>query len=476
MGSSAYGPPPPGSMQIAESIAAGSLYGTESQMDFGPSPSSAYGEGFHTSQHRGLPGTNPYPDSPIPRGIGLLQHADGRSLHHHSYANQSHEQHDRPTHTNHHHHQQQPLRQYPLERERCKKDELDELDDRGSDASYYARRPKLYRSRSGSALSSSSESSDGRMSVLSQRRSATLPQHRQSHGQSHRSPSFGQAHSPITPSPLSLASRVPVPERKGHQTSSSVDARENHTRERRRRLSVDVLPDERRRQRRLSVDAAEDGDIKARHRFSSMNGRQEDDKRSRNGEANYYEEVRQGHQYQEQQQPPEHHRQDHYPPPPPSSHLLSPPSPYRSLTSPTRHRHRSTSEIPFPTARFPSPTPSSRYLAVPNESLSQLRITIPRRRAVTMNHEQQQQQHHRSPRSPSHYEPRSAQPMMGYAGSEGGDGFNDGASMAASHMTFMDGSMGGRTSQYGLPKYPHIVKPDYRRFCVQRGTADVFLD
>jgi sorting nexin-25 len=44
-----------------------------------------------------------------------------------------------------------------------------------------------------------------------------------------------------------------------------------------------------------------------------------------------------------------------------------------------------------------------------------------------------------------------------------GIGVDDGASVAGSAMTFMDGAMGGRTSQYGLPKYPHQAKPDPRR-------------
>ena len=47
----------------------------------------------------------------------------------------------------------------------------------------------------------------------------------------------------------------------------------------------------------------------------------------------------------------------------------------------------------------------------------------------------------------------------------GGDAYDDGASVAGSAMTFMDGPVAGRTSHYGLPKYPHQAKPDYRR-CV----------
>lgn len=55
--------------------------------------------------------------------------------------------------------------------------------------------------------------------------------------------------------------------------------------------------------------------------------------------------------------------------------------------------------------------------------------------------------------------------------------YDDSASVASdSRMTLEDGAVSGRTSQYGLPRYPHQPKMDYRRFCVQRGNADVFLD
>lgn len=53
--------------------------------------------------------------------------------------------------------------------------------------------------------------------------------------------------------------------------------------------------------------------------------------------------------------------------------------------------------------------------------------------------------------------------MVGGGG--GGEIYDDGASVAGSAMTFMDGPVAGRTSHYGLPKYPHQAKPDYRR-CV----------
>ena len=43
--------------------------------------------------------------------------------------------------------------------------------------------------------------------------------------------------------------------------------------------------------------------------------------------------------------------------------------------------------------------------------------------------------------------------------------YDDGSSIAGSALTFLDGPVDGRTSQYGLPKYPKEMKPDYRR-CV----------
>lgn len=46
---------------------------------------------------------------------------------------------------------------------------------------------------------------------------------------------------------------------------------------------------------------------------------------------------------------------------------------------------------------------------------------------------------------------------------EPGTLYDDGASVAGTALTFMDGAVGGRVSQYGLPKYPHQPKMDYRR-------------
>ena len=66
---------------------------------------------------------------------------------------------------------------------------------------------------------------------------------------------------------------------------------------------------------------------------------------------------------------------------------------------------------------------------------------------------------------------------MGFGGSQyqtpsvvGGHGqgpveqYDDGSSIAGSALTFLDGPVDGRTSQYGLPKYPREMKPDYRRW------------
>ncbi|CAD6568824.1 MAG: hypothetical protein TREMPRED_004788 [Tremellales sp. Tagirdzhanova-0007] len=77
---------------------------------------------------------------------------------------------------------------------------------------------------------------------------------------------------------------------------------------------------------------------------------------------------------------------------------------------------------------------------------------------------------------PQALDPNMEQPPPLYAGTAPSEVYDDGASIAESAMTFMDGPVQGRTSQYGLPKYPHTPKMDYRRFCVQRGNADVYLD
>jgi hypothetical protein len=74
-------------------------------------------------------------------------------------------------------------------------------------------------------------------------------------------------------------------------------------------------------------------------------------------------------------------------------------------------------------------------------------------------------------------------PMGGMSGGMGGpmgggmEGYDDSGSVAGSAMTFMDGAMGGKTSQYGLPKYPHQAKPDPRRwvFLFEIGWDDGWL-
>jgi hypothetical protein len=113
-----------------------------------------------------------------------------------------------------------------------------------------------------------------------------------------------------------------------------------------------------------------------------------------------------------------------------------------------RHRHRSTSQVPPPNrARAPSPSPSSEY--------SRDALTVPhRRRAVSLQQFDAPQPHPYAYQTPS------------VAGIGPVEMYDDGASVAASHMTFMDGSVAGRVSQYGLPKYAHHPKADYRRWVV----------
>lgn len=109
---------------------------------------------------------------------------------------------------------------------------------------------------------------------------------------------------------------------------------------------------------------------------------------------------------------------------------------------PRIHRHHSASQhshVPPPN-RAPSPSPSAvRYL----------QVETPRRRAVSMHGDM-------NPMPPTGY---MAPPSV-----SGSDRYHDGASVAGSGMTFMDPPVGGRVSQYGLPKYPHQPKMDYRRY------------
>ena len=81
-------------------------------------------------------------------------------------------------------------------------------------------------------------------------------------------------------------------------------------------------------------------------------------------------------------------------------------------------------------------------LPIPLDSATQAQLQRPRRRARSMQMEQ---------------------PPPLYAGTAPSEVYDDGASIAESAMTFMDGPVQGRTSQYGLPKYPHTPKMDYRR-------------
>lgn len=59
--------------------------------------------------------------------------------------------------------------------------------------------------------------------------------------------------------------------------------------------------------------------------------------------------------------------------------------------------------------------------------------------------------------------PYQAPSVVGHNGPPGSEVYDDGASIAGSGLTFLDGSVDGRVSQYGLPKYSHMPKPDYRR-------------
>ncbi|KAL7419398.1 tRNA (guanine-N(7)-)-methyltransferase (tRNA(m7G46)-methyltransferase) [Cryptotrichosporon argae] len=143
----------------------------------------------------------------------------------------------------------------------------------------------------------------------------------------------------------------------------------------------------------------------------------------------------------------------------PSASSAHPHSPARDAgdAEPHKHHHRSASLRLGPGAHPPQ-AHRNLYVAPTEPGHVAPALTRHRRRALSMHDA-----------ALAHFAP----PGPAYTGQLE---YDDGQSVAGSAMTFMDGTVGGRVSQYGLPKYPFKPKFDHRRFYVQRGNADVFLD
>lgn len=128
-----------------------------------------------------------------------------------------------------------------------------------------------------------------------------------------------------------------------------------------------------------------------------------------------------------------------------------------------QHQHRSHSRVPPPMQYRPPSPPRNQQQLMPD--IASLSISgEPRQRAHSM-------------QAPAGLPVSSPASLAGFGGGAayaagpyqtpsvagGGEVYDDGGSIAGSAMTFMDGTVAGRTSHYGLPKYPHQAKPDYRR-------------
>jgi sorting nexin-25 len=323
-----------------------------------------------------------------------------------------------PAEHQHHHHHNSPVRV---------KTTID--DDGMSDASYYAMPRNKHRSDSMSSASASESGSPGR------RRSASLNyRNRQNHPfpstdavrpGHHRTPSFqGQAHehSPISPSPLA---RAPFVKDKDKETRSPLAP----TRDRETNDNVDdQLAPERGRGRKHS---------QLRHAPGSLSDSESIPPRRRH-HSRALERENENHDHSQR------HGQEH-------EHR--------------HHRHRSTSQVP-PLNRVPSPLPSiqGRHDGPAPPSLAAASYIPP----IDLQDAYEGRAHESRRRRALSFQGFEAPPMVPYqtpsiAGMGPVMAYDDGVSIAGSQMTFMDGSVGGRVSQYGLPKYAHQPKVDWRR-------------
>ncbi|KAK8866016.1 hypothetical protein IAR55_001167 [Kwoniella newhampshirensis] len=382
--------------------------------------------------------------------------------------------------------------------------EIDDIDAR-SDAIYYALPKKNNhgaRSRSGST-SSVSDTGTSAEDIHPQ------PQHHRSrsissqtrdhhHGhQNHRSPSLppvGRNHSPIPPSPLaagadgspaatSPSKRFPLRQH-GHGRTSPGPAANTDMDDNKRSRLRSYLP----LGREDEKGHGSDGDDARARRYSLPRSRSHSHSHSHTLPVENVEQLRRHNSNSS-------HRAHHHcstPPPQAQPPIEGPvhdghdhphrhhqfPQTLQPLPQPHihdghhHHRHRSGSHPPLP-----GPTPewnvnrssSTMGLApVPPYTMQDdgLGVYRPRRRrAISM-------QGLKGPQPQP--QPQPHHPFNVNVNVDG-TVYDDEASVAESRKTFLDGSMAGRASQYGLPKYPYPQKEDYRRYCIQRGKADVFI-
>ncbi|WWD17785.1 hypothetical protein CI109_102227 [Kwoniella shandongensis] len=352
------------------------------------------------------------------------------------------------THHHHHHHDQHhgPTQaRYDLGYE----------SDSASDASYYAmpkhkhhhqQQHRATRSRSGSVSSvSDAETSPRELHVpqVHHHRSRSITSHTHTPRSPSLPPTGGRMHSPISPSPL--AGSVAHGHGQGHKMSPA--------------------PAEEEKRPRLHSHLPSEGEEESVTHDHKERGRHHSRPRS-HSHSHSHSHSGDGHGGAVRRHNSANHHRNHH------------------QHQPRHHRHRSGSHLPPPPPpewdhNRPSTPPS--HLPPP----SMLGVPLPgepggyRRRAVSM--QGLERDCNLLPvSSGGAAQSQGYGQAMTYAHAPRGvnvDGsvYEDGASAAGSQMTFMDGSVDGRTSQYGLPKYSYPRKDDYRRYCLQRGNADVYI-
>nr|XP_019014816.1 uncharacterized protein I206_00902 [Kwoniella pini CBS 10737]OCF53597.1 hypothetical protein I206_00902 [Kwoniella pini CBS 10737] len=301
----------------------------------------------------------------------------------------------------------------------------EDFDDGKSDTSYYGLpKNEKPRSRSGSVSSLSDSTTPRELAANGTHRARSISNHQRSPSM----PAVAHLHSPISPSPLAgTPGQTPHASGIGRSPLSPVEV--EIIRRHRERASPGPVEEERRPRIHSFVPPEEDEHVRdqARDRRNSALIHETEKAQLKQQTSAHGHGHGHGHGHHHHG----HHRHrsgSHLPVPPPSDYSYSSSS-YRE--------------------RVPSPPPNGLGLHLHPDAVS----NSGRRRAMSM-----QTIDRERPYQFQGYQTPSI------AGGGAATVYDDGASVISdSRMTFMDGSVAGKTSQYGLPKYPHQPKMDYRR-------------
>lgn len=473
---------------VAEEYAGGSMYGG----NMTGSPSTYHGSGWAPNS---LPSISPRRLAPLPR-IGTVIPPSLETVHQQPLRpRQHHSQHHH--HHNHHHQHQAPTTQDALglfDRLHLSH-ETDGSDDSSSDASYYA--PPRAQSRRPASQSSDSSSYHNNDNMY--RRTKSLHHSHQHHPRPRQPAANNADHTPQSSSPLAQSppsrykpttSPSPSPARDGEAKTGSPSRdrrpRSENTREQegiptnphrhrsssstsRRSVANIPPPNASLPQQNLDIPAVGNHTRQLsgghdQHRYSSMNQvRSPNMHRHHAGSVSHAGELITPYAHSTYPQPRSPNLQPHSPHFQPSSHYhqqsphVQPSSPHYAGSHHTayHHHHHHPHHHEYQNQQFLSTSPS--IAAQTQTFLEPPPIPVQTRRRAVSLQSQRQQPELQLYNPPPTAATRSQFPIRPETV------YDDGASVAGPAMTFMDGSVDGRTSQYGLPQYHHVPKPDPRR-------------